>query len=120
MSPWYIMLITAIQLHSTKPELRFSAGSSPAHDVLEIRDAEDLWQWFRLEIRLNGFCRSTISQKQFMIIIRTHSLRPIGLRGVTANAGSCASPFSGKILHLCYGVLSKEINISQKQQFDRF
>ena len=37
--------------------------------VSEIRDGEDLWQWFRLEIRLNAFRRSTIPQKQFIIII---------------------------------------------------
>ena len=30
------------QLHSTKPELRFCAGSNPARGVLEIRDGEDL------------------------------------------------------------------------------
>ena len=28
-----------------------------------------LWQWFRLEVRLNAFCWSTIPQKQFIIII---------------------------------------------------
>ena len=32
-------------------------------------DSEDLWQWIWLEIRLNAFCRSTILQKQFIIII---------------------------------------------------
>ena len=32
------MVITAAQLHSTKPELGFRAGSSPAHCVSEIRD----------------------------------------------------------------------------------
>ena len=30
------------QLHSTKPELRFCAGSNPARGVSEIRDGEDL------------------------------------------------------------------------------
>ena len=30
------------QLHSTKPELRFCAGSNLARGVLEIRDGEDL------------------------------------------------------------------------------
>ena len=45
------MVITSAQLHSTKPELRFHAGSSPACVVSEIRDGEDLGQWFRLEIR---------------------------------------------------------------------
>ena len=60
--------ITA-QLHSTKPELRFCAGSNPARGMSEIHDGEDLWQWSRLEIRLNAFRRSTIPQKQFIIIM---------------------------------------------------
>ena len=62
------VIITAAQLHSTKPELRFCAGSKPALGVSEIRDGEGLWQWSRLEIRLNAV-RSTIPQKQFIIII---------------------------------------------------
>ena len=33
---------TTVQLHSTKSELRFFAGSNPAHSVLEIHDSEDL------------------------------------------------------------------------------
>ena len=36
-----VVVITA-QLHSTKPEIRFCAGSNPARDVSEIRDCEDL------------------------------------------------------------------------------
>ena len=63
-----IAVITAAQLHSTKPELRFCVGSNPACGVSEIRDGEDLWQWSRLEVRLNVFCWSTIPQKQFIII----------------------------------------------------
>ena len=35
-------VITTEQLHSTKPELRFRAGSNPARSVLEICDGEDL------------------------------------------------------------------------------
>ena len=54
------------QLHSTKPELRFCAGSSPAWSVFEIRNGEDFWHWSCLEIRLNTFCRSTIPQNQFI------------------------------------------------------
>ena len=64
-----VVVITTAQLHSTKPELRFCAGSNPARDVPEIRSGEDLWQWSRLEIRLNAFRWSTIPQKQFIIII---------------------------------------------------
>ena len=63
-----VVIITA-QLHSTKPELRFCAGSNHARGVSEIRDGEDLRQWSRLEIRLNAFRRSTIPQKQSIIII---------------------------------------------------
>ena len=64
-----LVVITTAQVHSTKPELRFCAGSNPARRVSAIRDGEDLWQWSRLEIRLNAFRRSTIPQKQFIIII---------------------------------------------------
>ena len=63
-----VAVITTAQLHSIKPELRFCAGSNPAHNVLEIHYGEDLWQWSRLEMRLNPFHQSTILQKQFIII----------------------------------------------------
>ena len=33
-----VVVITITQLHSNKPKLRFCAGSSPAHDVLESHD----------------------------------------------------------------------------------
>ena len=49
---WILANCTA-PLHSTKPELRFCAGSNPVPGMSEIRDDEDLWQWSRLEIRLN-------------------------------------------------------------------
>ena len=64
-----VVVITTAQFHSTKTELRFCAGLNPARGVLEIHDGEDLWLWSRREIRLNTFCRSTIPQKQFIIII---------------------------------------------------
>ena len=54
-----VVIITA-QLHSTKPQLRFCAGPNPACGIPEIHDGEDLWQWSRLEIRLNAFRLSTI------------------------------------------------------------
>ena len=63
-----VVVITTAQLHSIKPELRLYAGSNPARSVSEIRDGEDLLQWSCLEIRLNAFHRSTIPQKQFIII----------------------------------------------------
>ena len=54
-----VVVITTAQLHSIKPE----------RGVSEIRNGEDLRQWSRLEIRPNAFRRSTIPQKQFIIII---------------------------------------------------
>ena len=42
-----VVAITAAQLHSTKPELGFCAGSNPARGVLKIRHVEDLWQIVR-------------------------------------------------------------------------
>ena len=35
------VVITTAQLHSTKPELRFCAGSNTPLSVSEIRDGED-------------------------------------------------------------------------------
>ena len=67
-----VVVITTEQIHSTKPEFRFCAGSNSARGVLEIGDGEVLWEWSeikRMELRLNAFCRSTIPQKQFIIII---------------------------------------------------
>ena len=37
-----VVVITTAQLHSTKSELRFCAGSNPARGVSEICDGEDL------------------------------------------------------------------------------
>ena len=39
-----VVVLTTAQLHSTKPELRFCAGSNPARGVSEIRDGEDFCQ----------------------------------------------------------------------------
>ena len=54
--------------HSTKPKLRFCAGSNPDHAMSEICDGADLWQWPQLQIKLNAFRWSTIPQKQFILI----------------------------------------------------
>ena len=51
------MVITTMQLYSTKPKLRFCVGLSPAHGVSETCDGEDLLQCFRLEMRLNAVLR---------------------------------------------------------------
>ena len=37
-----VVVITTVQLYSTKPEIRFCAGSNPARGLSEIRDGEDL------------------------------------------------------------------------------
>ena len=63
-SNFFTLKVTAAQLHSTKPEIRFCTGSNPARSMLEIHDGEDLWQWSQLEIRVNAFCWSTIPQKK--------------------------------------------------------
>ena len=71
LSSWHhgVVVITTTELHSTKPWLRFCTGSNPACGMSEICDGKDLWQWSRLEIRLHAFRRSTIPQKQLIIII---------------------------------------------------
>ena len=72
-----VVVITTAQIHSTKPELRLCADSNRARGVSEIHDGEGLWQWSRLEIRLKAFRRSTIPQKQFIIIIHNHTLQTL-------------------------------------------
>ena len=37
-----VMAIATAQLHSTKPEFRFCAGSNPARSVSEIHDGEKI------------------------------------------------------------------------------
>ena len=37
-----VVVITTAQIHSSKPELRFCAGSNPARGVSDICDGEDL------------------------------------------------------------------------------
>ena len=55
------------------------AGSSPARGVPEISNGDDLWEWSRLEMRLNAFRQSTIPQKQFIIFIQASWLGMAGL-----------------------------------------
>ena len=64
-----VAVITAVQLHPTKPELRFCAGSNPTRSVSEICDREDLWEIVAAGNKAKcflGFRRSTIPQKQFI------------------------------------------------------
>ena len=37
-----VVVITTVQHHSTKPELRFFAGANPDRGMSEIRNGEDL------------------------------------------------------------------------------
>ena len=37
-----VVVITTAQLHSSKPEHRWCAGSNPSRGVSDIRDSEDL------------------------------------------------------------------------------
>ena len=62
-----VVMWSTDQLYSTKPELL--ASLNPAWGVSKICNGENLWQWSRLEIRLLSFLRSTMPQKQFIIII---------------------------------------------------
>ena len=76
--PCGMVVIAAVLFQSTKPELKFCAGSNSAHAVSKIRESEVLWQWSWLEIRLNVFDWSTIPQNQFIIIIiTTYDLKAI-------------------------------------------
>ena len=74
----YLVVITTAQLHSTKSELRFCAGSNPACGVSEICDSENLWQWSRLEIRRKHLSSVNHSAKtihhQFVIITQWYNL----------------------------------------------
>ena len=70
------VVIATAQLHSTKSEPRFCAGSNSVHGMSEIRDNEDLRQWSQTEIRLNTFRRSTIPQTQFIIFIKIFLINP--------------------------------------------
>ena len=55
-----VVVITITQVYKTKPELSLCAGLNPASGVSEIGDGKNLWQWSRLEKRLNAFRRSII------------------------------------------------------------
>ena len=99
-----VVVITTAQLHSTKPELRFCAGSNPARGVLEICDGEDLWQWSRLEIRLNAFRRSTKPQKQFIIIIIMVNLRLWNFKLISRNVRFICCNIFSKTMVVCFSL----------------
>ena len=70
-----VVVIAAAQFHSTKPEVRFSTSSNLARGVSDIRNGENLGQWFGLEVRLNAFCLPTIPRKHFIIIFVADRLK---------------------------------------------
>ena len=51
MWPRSVVVITTAQIHLTKSELRFYAGSNSARGLSEICNGENLREWSRLEIR---------------------------------------------------------------------
>ena len=54
-----VFRITTTQLHSTNPELKFCASSIPVHGMLDICDNKNLYEWSRLEKKLDAFSSST-------------------------------------------------------------
>lgn len=56
-----LVVITAAQFHSIKPELKFHTTSNFACAVSKFYDGENLWQWSLLRL-------STIMQIQFIVI----------------------------------------------------
>ena len=97
-----VVVITTAQLHSTKSKVRFCAGSNPVGGVLEIRVSEDIWQWSRLEIKLNAFDRWTIPQKQFIIIIIIIIIK-IGCMSLDAPSNYCVNVLKFRVRdHGCH------------------
>lgn len=43
-----MVVVTTVQLHSTKPKFKFCAGSNRSRDLSEIRDYEELGQLYYL------------------------------------------------------------------------
>ena len=102
-----VVVITTTQLQTSKPELRFCAGSNPIRGVSEICDGEDLLQWSRLEIKINVFRWSTILQKYFIIIIIIILLSKIRHLAKLTNA----SVIDMNETKLCGSTLSNEVAI---------
>ena len=60
---------TTAQIYSTKSELKFYAGSNPAHGVSKICDGENPWQWPRLGKRWKRLLSVKYSSKVINITI---------------------------------------------------
>ena len=89
-----VVLITTAQLHSTKAELRFHAGSNPAHGMSEICNGEDFWQWSQLDIRLKAFCWSTTAQKYFINTSLLHFGKSLIDLSFLCSSKPCATSFT--------------------------
>ena len=88
------MVITIRQLHSTKPVFRFCVSSNPVRGVLEVDFDENIWQWSRLEVRLNPLrgnpskCSKTVKQfacfcQQIVLSVFNHFVG-LALKGLTS------------------------------------
>ena len=67
LSPWFRGYHNCTAFFNSdliKPEDRSCVSLSPPGGVSGICNCENLWQWSRLEIRLNPCCQSTIPQKR--------------------------------------------------------
>ena len=62
------MVIATAQFRSTKPQVRLCAVLNPASGVSEICDGKDLRKCCQVKVSLSAIRRSTIPQKQFIII----------------------------------------------------
>ena len=64
-----VEVFTMVQLHSTESELKFIAGSNPAHHVPQVYDREKLKQQSHTEITLDTLKSVNHSTKQLITII---------------------------------------------------
>ena len=64
-----VVIFNTAQIYSTKSELKFCAGSIPAHGVSKICDGENLWQWPRLGKRWKRLLSVKYSSKVIKITI---------------------------------------------------
>ena len=103
------MVITTEYLHSTKPAIMFRADSNTACGLLEIRDGENLRQWFRLLIRLNAFYRSNIPHNNSSLLSSSSAAA-----AVAAHCGQILSKISSSnssFLLSCFRYLCKVANL---------
>ena len=119
---WFhvVAVITSEELYSTKPELRFCAGSNPACSMSEICSGGDLWQWSWLELRRNTFSWSTIYQ------ILNHVMRHNGWlkslikkRMYSGYQVSCAYLLWNTVLVFVFNIYLLSVTIYRGSSFQR-